>query len=176
MLIFLLCYPISGHHFLWMEPQCWVRNGVVQWAKCTRWANDGSLKSQRARSFERTSPHNCSIFFCPTRCSNLKQFSEITLEFWRPLTSTSFELDFVYHIPKVPYFPFPKAKDPNFCKYLRQQYFKKHGRLARKSHYFWSYILFWWTSKRVSQFLKPGNGESLGNTGVLLMVTRHDNF
>ena len=115
-------------------------------------------------------------FFCPTRCSNLKQFPEITLEFWQPLRSTSFELDFVYHIPKVPYFPFPKAKDPNFCKYLRQQYFKKHGRLARKSHYFWSYILFWWTSKRVSQFLKPGNGESLGNTGVLLMVARHDNF
>ena len=158
-----------------MEPQCWVRNDVVQWAKCTRWANDGSLKSQRARSFERTSPHNCSIFFCPTRCSNLKQFSEITLEFWRPLTSTSFELDFVYHIPKVPYFPFPKAKDPNFCKYLRQQYFKKHGRLARKSHFF--EVIFCFDERpRGSQFLKPGNGESLGNTGVLLMVARHDNF
>ena len=50
------------------------------------------------------------------------QFSEMTLHCNSDdLSSTYFELDFVYHVPKVPSLPFPRAKDSNFCKDSGQQ-------------------------------------------------------
>ena len=137
MLISLFCYPISGHHFLWMEPQCWVRIGLVQWAKCTRCANDGSLKSQKARSYERTSSHIWCIFFFSS--NQVLKFETIFRNSFGILTTPYkhlFWTRFRLSHSQGPYFPFSRAKDPNFCKYLRQQYFKKHRRLARKLHYY----------------------------------------
>ena len=90
---------IANQHFLWTEPQCWVKNGVVQWSKSMRCAYGGFLKSWRARTCERTSPQNFYIF-CTRRGSNLKLFSEITLH-WN-FDDFLLKLDFVYHVSGVP--------------------------------------------------------------------------
>ena len=94
------------------------------------------------------------------------------LETWRPLTGTNVELDFVHHVSAPSAFLFSEAKVPNFWK-DKGQTFSETETLSWNLYSFWSYIFFWWTFKRVSQFLRLRKGDSPGNNGVLLRAYLH---
>ena len=171
----LFFYPISSHDFLRMGLS--IGWGVVLCNELSVHVVQMVIAlNHKEHVYTRGRHHKIVLFVLYNeRLSSARSIfrNDFALEFWRPLTSTYFELDFVYHVPKVPSFPFPTVKDPNFCKDLAQQHFQKQRPLPRNLFSFWSYILFRWMSKWVSQFLRPGRGES---PALETMVACRDNF
>ena len=176
--ITLFCNPISSHHFPWMEPQCWVRNGLVQRAGCTRYANGDAL-NLKEHGHTRGRHNQTVLFFSTTRGSNLKQFSEITLH-WNfddlllvlILNSISF-ITFPSSLP----FRFLERKIRIFAETQENNNFRSRDPSTGFHILFWSCILFWWTSKRISQLPRLWKGDTPRNNGVfLLLVARRVNF
>ena len=129
----LFFYPISSHDFLRMGLS--IGWGVVLCNELSVHVVQMVIAlNHKEHVYTRGRHHKIVLFVLYNeRLSSARSIfrNDFALEFWRPLTSTYFELDFVYHVPKVPSFPFPTVKDPNFCKDLAQQHFQKQRPFPR---------------------------------------------